>query len=101
VPVGLIVSSITCLALLVAIRALTRDRLSGVVAGAGMLGMVVLLSGVGPGGSVVVPDTALGQIWLVIVAGAVALVAAWPNVARFAPAATATTVPAEAEVPQA
>lgn len=84
VPVGLIVASITCLALLVAIRALTRQRLTALAAGVGMVGMVVLLSGVGPGGSVVVPDTPLAQIWLIIVSGSAILVAAWPDLSKIA-----------------
>lgn len=79
VPVGLIVATIACAAILVAVRALTHDRGAAVAAGLGMLGMLVLISGVGPGGSVVVQDSFAGRIWTYLVAGIVLLVVAWPS----------------------
>lgn len=79
VPVGLIVATIACAAILVAVRALTHDRGAAVAAGLGMLGMLVLISGVGPGGSVVVQDSLAGRIWTYLVAGIVLLVVAWPS----------------------
>lgn len=82
VPVGLIVAAIACAAILVAVRALTHDRGAAVAAGIGMLGMLVLISGVGPGGSIVVPDSLVGQIWTYLVAGIVLLVIAWPSFSR-------------------
>lgn len=51
-------------------------------AGLGMIGMLVLISGEGPGGSVVVPASFAGQIWTYLVAGIVLLVVAWPSVRR-------------------
>ncbi|MFJ2502483.1 histidinol dehydrogenase [Microbacterium sp. NPDC087592] len=82
IPVGLIVAAIACAAILVAVRALTHDRGAAVAAGLGMIGMLVLISGVGPGGSVVVPDSLSGQIWTYLVAGIVLFVIAWPSFSR-------------------
>lgn len=85
VPVGLIVATIACAAILVAVRALTHDRGAAVAAGLGMLGMLVLISGVGPGGSVVVQDSFAGRIWTYLVAGIVLLVVAWPSFSKLPP----------------
>ncbi|WP_435743698.1 histidinol dehydrogenase [Microbacterium sp. PMB16] len=82
IPVGLIVGAIACGAILIAVRALTHDRGAAVAAGLGMLGMLVLISGVGPGGSVVVADSLTGRIWTYLTAGLVLLVVAWPSFSR-------------------
>jgi len=82
VPVGLIVGAVACGAILVAIRSLTHDRGATLAAGLGMVGMLVLISGVGPGGSVVVQDTLSGRIWIYLVAGLVLLAVAWPSLSR-------------------
>lgn len=95
VPVGLIVAAVTCLALLIAIRALTHDRGAALSAGLGMIATVVVLSMPGPGGSVLVPDTAAAQIWLWVVIGSAVLVVAWPSVSRFLP----PQVPAASDSP--
>ena len=96
IPVGLIVAAIACAAILVAVRALTHDRGAAVAAGLGMIGMLVLISGVGPGGSVVVPDSLSGQIWTYLVAGIVLLVIAWPSFSRV----PVRTVPPAAQEPE-
>ena len=78
-PIGLLVASLSALALLVAVRALV-GRFSVTLATAlGMLGAVMLLSGRGPGGSVLVPNTGLSMIWLGVVALGALLVLAWPR----------------------
>lgn len=82
IPVGLIVGAIACAAILVAIRALTHDRGAAVAAGVGMIGLLLVISGVGPGGSVVVENTLTGQIWTYLIAGLVLLVVAWPSFRR-------------------
>ncbi|GAT72582.1 histidinol dehydrogenase [Microbacterium hydrocarbonoxydans] len=82
VPVGMIVGTVACGAILVAIRALTHDRGATLAAGLGMVGMLVLISGVGPGGSVVVEDTAYGRVWIYLVAGLVLLAVAWPRLSK-------------------
>jgi len=82
VPVGLIIGAIACAAILIAIRALTHDRGATLAAGLGMIGTLVVISGVGPGGSVVVEDTLSGRIWTYVVAGFVLLAVAWPTFSR-------------------
>ncbi|WP_206476719.1 histidinol dehydrogenase [Microbacterium sp. KRD172] len=82
IPVGMIVAAIACAALLIAVRALTHDRGATVVTALGMLGMVMIISGPGPGGSVIVPNTPIGQIWIYLVAGIALLVIAWPDLKR-------------------
>ena len=99
VPVGLIVAGVTCLALLVAIRSLTHDRGAALAAGLGMVGMPVLISGTGPGGSVIVPNTLLSQVWLWIAAGSAVLVVAWPSLSAFTPAPPQAEVPPASEPP--
>lgn len=97
IPIGLIVAAIACAAILIAVRALTHDRGAAVAAGLGMLGMIVLISGVGPGGSVVVQDTLAGRIWTYLAAGIVLLVIAWPSFSR-QPVRPATPSSEEPEV---
>jgi hypothetical protein len=91
IPVGLIVGGIACAAILVAIRALTHDRGAALAAGLGMVGMLILISGVGPGGSVVVQDSLAGRIWTYLVAGLVLLVVAWPSFSRLPVRTTTAT----------
>lgn len=95
VPIGLIVAGVAALALLVAIRSLTHDRWAALAAGLGMLAVVGVLSGTGPGGSVLLPDTPLAQTWLWVIAGAVLVVIAWPNLSKLAPPPGAASRPAE------
>ncbi|UNK69802.1 histidinol dehydrogenase [Microbacterium sp. H1-D42] len=82
VPVGLIVGAIGCAALLIALRALTGDRWAALAAGLGMMVLILVISQRGPGGSIVVPDTPLGNIWMYVASGIVLLVVAWPDMAR-------------------
>jgi len=108
IPLGLIVGAIACGSILVAIRALTHDRGATLAAGLGMVGMLVLISGVGPGGSVVVEDTLSGRIWIYLVAGLVLLAVAWPRFSQLparteasAPTGAASAAPLITEVPRA
>ncbi|WP_217183426.1 hypothetical protein [Streptomyces sp. AC495_CC817] len=98
VPVGLVIAAIACGSILIAIRALTHDRGATLAAGLGMVGMLILISGVGPGGSVVVQDTLSGRIWIYLVAGLVLLTVAWPSFSRL-PVRTESpaAAPAQAE----
>lgn len=96
VPIGLILGAIACAALLVALRALTGDRWAALAAGIGMIALIFIISQRGPGGSVVVPNTALGNIWTYLVGGIVVLVVAWPDFSRLrapAPPRPAATPP--------
>lgn len=79
VPIGMVVGMIGCAAILVAIRVMAQDRWAAVAAGLGMIVAVVVLSGRGPGGSVVVTDGVLGQVWTAGVGLVILLVAAWPR----------------------
>lgn len=79
VPVGLIIGAIACGSLLIAVRALTHDRAATLATAIGMLGMLLIISGPGPGGSVIVPNTPFGQIWIYLVAGLSLLAIAWPS----------------------
>ena len=87
-PVGLVVGAVSCAALLIAVRSLTSDRWAAVAAGLGMIAAVLVISGRGPGGSVVVQNGLLGQIWTYLAAGIVLLVIAWPDFSRLRAAAT-------------
>lgn len=82
IPVGMILGAIACAALLVALRCLTGDRWAALAAGLGMMALILLISQRGPGGSVVVPNTPLGNIWMYVAAGLVVLVVMWPDVSR-------------------
>jgi hypothetical protein len=79
IPVGLILGAIACGALLIALRALTGDRWAALAAGIGMMVLILVISQRGPGGSVVVPNTPLGNIWMYVAGGLVALIVAWPD----------------------
>lgn len=82
VPVGLILGAIACAALLIALRTLTGDRWAALAAGFGMMALILLISQRGPGGSVVVPNTPLGNIWMYVAAGIVVLVVMWPDLSK-------------------
>ncbi|CAH0132268.1 hypothetical protein SRABI76_00329 [Microbacterium oxydans] len=99
IPVGLIVGAIACAAILIAVRTLTHDRGAALAAGVGMVGMLLLISGVGPGGSVVVQDSLAGRIWTYLVAGLVLLVVAWPSFSRL-PVRTEAATTAVAAAPE-
>ncbi len=81
-PLGLVLAIVGCSALLVAVRLLTGDRWAALATGFGMVGATLVFSQRGPGGSVIVPETALGTIWTFAVPVLVAIVVAWPD--RFA-----------------
>lgn len=82
VPVGMIVGAIGCAALLIALRALTGDRWAALAAGLGMMALILIISQRGPGGSVVVPNTPLGNIWMYVASGIVLLTVMWPDSSR-------------------
>ncbi|WP_424936575.1 MULTISPECIES: hypothetical protein [Bacteria] len=103
-PVGLVAGAISCAALLIAIRTLTGDRWAVVAAGLGMIAAVLVISGRGPGGSVVVQNGLLGQVWTYLAAGIVLLVIAWPDLSRLRASALtdgATPQPGASPTPMA
>lgn len=86
-PVGILVATTACLALLIAIRLLVDDRWAVLAAGIGMLAALTAFSGVGPGGSVVVPQAAdgafpSGMVWSFALAGVVLLTVSWPDMRK-------------------
>ncbi|WP_156762051.1 histidinol dehydrogenase [Microbacterium karelineae] len=84
-PVGMVVAAVGCLGLVLAIRLLIEDRGAVLACGLGMLGALVVFSGRGPGGSVVVPQAAEGEFpfgitWSIVLTAIVLIVAAWPRI---------------------
>jgi hypothetical protein len=77
--VGFVLGVLACGGMLLAVRLLLQDRWGALATGLGMLAGMVVISGVGPGGSVIVPNDLLGVVWTWTVAGMVLLVAAWPD----------------------
>ncbi len=85
VPVGLILGTIGCAGLLIALRILTQDRVNAIAGGLGIIGATYLFSQVGPGGSAIVaaatPDTEwIAIAWTFVGPILLALVAFWPDV---------------------
>lgn len=94
VPVGLILATIGCAALLIALRTLTQDRVNSLAGGLGIIGATYLFSQPGLGGSAIVaaatPDTAwIAVAWTFVGPILMALVVFWPDLSRLQPAAPA------------
>jgi hypothetical protein len=81
-PVGLILAVIGCAALLAAVRLLTSDRWAALATGLGMMIAALIFSGRGPGGSVIVPESALGTVWTLALPVIVAIAVGWPDRVR-------------------
>ena len=87
VPVGLILATIGCAGLLIALRALTQDRVNAIAGGLGIIAATYLFSQVGPGGSAIVaaatPDTEwIAIAWTFVGPILLALVAFFPDVSK-------------------
>ncbi|AGW41898.1 hypothetical protein O159_18750 [Leifsonia xyli subsp. cynodontis DSM 46306] len=82
IPLGLIGSLLAVAALLAGLRFLGHSRVPAALAAAGTLGTILLFAQQSPGGSVLVPDDALGQSWLVAPFLIVAVALAWPDLSR-------------------
>jgi len=87
IPVGLILASVGTAALLIALRALTGDRINALAGGVGVVAATFLFSQVGPGGSAIVaaatPDTEwIAVAWTIVGPLIVALVAGWPDLSK-------------------
>lgn len=81
-PVGLVVGLVGCLAILVAIRLISRDRMAVAVTALGMIVALVVFSGVGPGGSVIIPSSPLAMVWSIGVIAVAVLVVMWPDASK-------------------
>ncbi|GAA1992601.1 histidinol dehydrogenase [Microbacterium pumilum] len=78
-PLGLVLAVIGCGALLAAVRLLTGDRWAALATGLGMVAATLFFSGKGPGGSVIVPETALATVWTLALPILVLIVVVWPD----------------------
>lgn len=86
-PLGLVLALAGCAALLIGLRLLLAGRWTTWIAGLGMLAMLMVYSGRGPGGSVVVPQAVdgafpMGLVWTYALTGVVLLIGAWPDLSR-------------------
>ncbi|MFE6256073.1 histidinol dehydrogenase [Agromyces sp. NPDC057865] len=79
VPWGLVLALVGVFALLLGIRLVAGGRWAAAAAGAGIVGIVALLTLPGPGGSVLVAGDLVGTIWAVGPALIAVLVVAWPS----------------------
>jgi hypothetical protein len=82
IPLGLIGSLAAYTALLVGLRLLAGNRLPALVAAIGTILSILLFAQKSAGGSVLIPDDLLGQIWLVGSILIATVVVAWPDVRR-------------------
>ncbi|MGV9193404.1 DUF6113 family protein [Microbacterium sp. MC2] len=83
-PVGLIIAVIGAAALVLAVRLLTADRWAALATGAGAVITSLVFSGEGPGGSVLVPapadgEVSTGLVWTLALPVIVALIVTWPS----------------------
>lgn len=78
-PWGLVAALVGVAALLVGIRLVGGGRSAAAAAGAGVVGVVALLSLPGFGGSVLVVGDLTGTIWSIAPALIAVLVVAWPK----------------------
>lgn len=82
IPIGLIGSLAAYTALLVGLRLLGHNRIPALVAAVGAILAILLFSQKSAGGSVLIPDNLLGQLWLAGPIVIAALVLAWPDLSR-------------------
>lgn len=87
IPVGLILATVGCGALLIALRTLTGDRVNALAGGLGITAATYLFSQVGPGGSAIVAAPTAGTewiplVWTVVGPALMVLVALWPDFSK-------------------
>ncbi|GAA2236811.1 hypothetical protein N1031_11090 [Herbiconiux moechotypicola] len=78
-PVGLIIALPAFALLLVGLRMVAPSRWAALAAAAGAVAIVALLALPGPGGSVLIPDSVLGMVWVVGAPLVAVVVLAWPR----------------------
>jgi len=81
-PWGIVLSLIAVTSLLAGVRLVTTDRLPALMCAIGVLGSIALFSFKSTGGSVLVPDNALGKVWVIAPVVIAAVVIAWPRIVR-------------------
>ncbi len=78
-PFGLVVALAATALLLTGLRLVTPSRLAALLAGIGLVATVTLLALPSPGGSVLIPDSTLGMVWLIGATLVAVVVLAWPR----------------------
>jgi hypothetical protein len=80
IPLGLIGSLLAYAALLVGLRLLGHSRLPALLAALGAIVVILVFTQQSAGGSVLIPNNAAGQAWLIGPILIAAIVVAWPDV---------------------
>lgn len=78
-PVGLVIAMVGVAGMFIAVRILLQDRWAALAAALGAMASTLMLSGEGPGGSVLVTQSILGVVWTLWVPLVAAVVVAWPD----------------------
>jgi len=78
-PVGIAIALAAAALLLVGLRLVAPNRLAALLAGVALVGTVTLLALPSPGGSVLIPDSTLGMVWLIGATLVAVVVLAWPR----------------------
>lgn len=86
VPWGLALSLVVVVAWMAGLLLVGISRWGLVASGLVLLGAVYLLSQRGPGGSVLVPDSWVGNAWVVAVPLVIVVIIFWPRLPRRRPA---------------
>lgn len=81
-PWGITVALIAVACLIAGVRLVTTDRMPALMCAIGVLGAIALFSFKSTGGSVLIPDNALGKIWVIAPVVIAAIVIAWPRIIR-------------------
>ncbi|MEY9953133.1 DUF6113 family protein [Leifsonia sp. EB34] len=97
VPLGLIGALLCFTALLVGLRLLGSSRWPALCAALGAIAVILIFTQQSPGGSVLIPNNAMGVVWLVGPILITAIVVAWPDVRGARRDRDRRTAPAVAE----
>jgi hypothetical protein len=81
-PIGVIIALPALILLLVGLRIVAPSRWAALLAAAGAVAVVAVLALPGAGGSVLIPDTLLGMVWVVGATLVSVVVLAWPRLRR-------------------
>ncbi|MDO9398060.1 MAG: hypothetical protein Q7T71_16060 [Herbiconiux sp.] len=81
-PIGLVLALASAALLLAGLRLVAPTRLAAVLAALALVGVVALLALPSPGGSVLIPDSIAGMVWLLGSTLAAVVVLAWPKRGR-------------------
>lgn len=82
VPWGLAMAIAASGCLMVGVRLVTEGRLATIATAIGVVGAIALFSVKGPGGSVLIPDNVVGQVWVFAPVVIAAAAIAWPEPRR-------------------